>query len=61
MLMSSSLTEEEMDEVIANTYKGPLFDNRGNSLNQNYGFEEIAEMHRVVALPFREEPDNDSG
>jgi len=61
MLMSSSLTEEQQDEVVANAYKGPLFDNRGNTLDRSYGFEKIAEMHRVVALPFREEPGNDSG
>ena len=52
-LISSSLTEEEREDVIHNGYKVPLFDNRGKAIGKSSaGFEEIRELHRVVALPF---------
>lgn len=50
-LCSSSLTQEEREEVVDNAYKEPLFDNRGRRFNKNVAIEE---MHRAVALPFAE-------
>ena len=55
VLVSSSLTEAEREDVFHNQYKVPLFDNRGKATGKSSaGFEEIKELHRVVALPFAE-------
>jgi hypothetical protein len=38
---------------VNNRYKVQLFDNRGRAIGKgSVGFEEIKELHRVVALPF---------
>jgi len=55
MLVSSSLTEEEKEDAVKNTYKVPLFDNRGKAIGygkMSAGFEVVNELHRAVALPF---------
>ena len=51
MIVSSSSTQEEVAEAVANTYKIPLFDNKGKQFNDR---EAIEEKQRVVALPFVE-------
>lgn len=51
-LVSSDLTEEERQDIVDSHYKYPLFDNRGNAVDKR---QNIAELHRMVALPFRSE------
>ena len=51
--MSNNVREEDRQDVIKNIYRIPLFDHRGKALGKSSaGFEEIKELHRVVALPF---------
>ncbi len=51
--MSNNVSEEERQDVINNIYRIPLFDHRGKAIGKSSaGFEEIKELHRVVALPF---------
>lgn len=52
-IVSSSLTEEELNDAVNNMYKIPLFDNEGKKIDQRgMGFEAVANVHRLVALPF---------
>lgn len=53
-IVAGVMTKEQLEDAAANTCKVPLFDNRGNSFPHpsNAGFDDVAEMHRVVALPY---------
>jgi hypothetical protein len=48
-----NMTEEERQDWINNQFRIPVFDNRGKAVGKSsVRFEEIKELHRVVALPF---------
>jgi hypothetical protein len=46
-------TEDELDDLLHQEWKVPLFDNRGRTIGKtSVGWKELEELHRVVALPF---------
>ena len=53
VLFCGNLTQAQQQDALNNRFKVPLFDNRGKAIGKSSaGFEEIKELHRVVALPF---------